>query len=349
MKKNQWLIYGANGFTGELIARAAATRGLKPVLAGRNRASIEKLAHELSLPSRIFDLGDASAIKVALADCTLVLHCAGPFQDTARPMAEAAIAAQCHYLDITGEVMVYEDLLSLQEPAKTAGVMLMPGVGFDVVPTDCVANLLKQQLPDATALELAFVGADQAAAGSLKTALRQMPSGSLIRENGILKTIPFFSRSRQLELGGKHHEVYCIPWGDLSTAYVSTGIPNIAVYTAFPASQAPVLKAARPLMPLLGNKLVLEIVDRLVDLFVRPPAAAYMNTAKSYIWGEVTDAKGTHRSLTIEIRDTYTVTVEAALLIVSEILNGKYKPGFTTCSQLFGPDFIFRLNDVRKL
>lgn len=349
MDKSHWMIYGANGFTGELIARSAAAQRLKPILAGRNRASVEKLAHELSLPYRIFDLSDASAITAALTDCTVVLHCAGPFQDTARPMAEAAIAAKCHYLDITGEVMVYEDLLTLRDAAKAAGVMLMPGVGFDVVPTDCVANLLKQQMPEAIKLELAFVGADQAAAGSLKTALRQMPSGSLVRENGELKTIPFFSRSRRLELAGKPHEVYCIPWGDLSTAYVSTGIANIAVYTAFPASQAPVLKAARPLMPLLGNKLVLEIVDRLVDLFVRPPAAEYMNSAKSYIWGEVTDAKGKHCALTIEIRDTYTVTVEAALLIVSEILKGNHRPGFATCSQLFGPEFVFRLSDVHRL
>lgn len=342
-----WLIYGANGYTGELIARAAAARGLTPVLAGRNRSAVEKLAHELHLPSRVFDLTDSAGITRNLADMKLVLHCAGPFQKTARPMAEAAIAAHCHYLDITGEIAVYEDLLKLSQAAEAAGSMLMPGVGFDVVPTDCIAGLLKQKMPDATRLELAFIGGEQAAAGSLKTALRQMPEGAMIREAGRLKTIPFFSRSRKIAIAGKWHEVYCIPWGDVSTAYLSTGIPDIAVYTAFPKMQAPILKFAQPLMQLLRNDAILGLADRLVETLVQKPTPEYLSATKSLVWGEVTNQKQERIELAIETRDTYTVTVETSLKIVREILDGNFMPGFKTCTQVFGTELIFSVSDTR--
>lgn len=336
-----WLIYGANGYTGELIARAAAARGLTPVLAGRNRSAVEKLAHELHLPSRVFDLTHSPGITRNLADMKLVLHCAGPFQKTARPMAEAAIAAHCHYLDITGEIAVYEDLLSLGKAAETAGSMLMPGVGFDVVPTDCIAALLKQKMPDATKLELAFIGGEQAAAGSLKTALRQMPEGAMIREAGQLKTIPFFSRSRKITIDNRSHEVYCIPWGDVSTAYLSTGIPNIAVYTAFPKMQAPILQLAQPLMPLLRNAVILSLADRLVEMLGQDPKPEYLETARSLIWGEVTNKENKRIELALETRDTYTVTIETSLKITGEVLQGNFVPGFKTCTQVFGTDLIF--------
>ncbi len=342
-----WLIYGANGYTGEQIARAAASRGLTPVLAGRNRDAVEKLAHELHLPSRVFELTDETEIARNLEGMTLVLHCAGPFQKTARPMAQAAIAARSHYLDITGEITVYEDLLTLGRAAEAANTMLMPGAGFDVVPTDCIATLLKQKMPDATRLELAFIGGEQAASGSLKTALRQMPGGAVIREAGRLKSIPFFSRSRKIAIGNRSHEVYCIPWGDVSTAFVSTGIPNIAVYTAFPKMQAPLLKFAQPLMPLLKNGTVLSLADRLVETLGQNPKSDYLETAKSLVWGEVTNKDGQRIELALETRDTYTVTIETALKITGEVLQGNFRPGFKTCTQVFGSELVFSVPGTR--
>ena len=134
-----WLIYGANGYTGELIARAAARRGMKPILAGRNRAAIEALAAEVGLDHRVFGLDAPQAIAAALKDCAVVLHCAGPFSRTARPMIDACLLAHTHYLDITGEVPVFEMVATYDAVAQMANVMLLPGVGFDVVPTDCLA------------------------------------------------------------------------------------------------------------------------------------------------------------------------------------------------------------------
>lgn len=152
----QWMIYGANGYTGELIAREAARRGLKPVLAGRRRDSVEVLACALGLEACAFDLDDVVALTGQIEGQALVLNCAGPFSATAAPMMEACLRGRAHYLDITGEIAVFELAQSLNARAQDAGVALCPGVGFDVIPTDCVAAALKQALPDATHLALGF-------------------------------------------------------------------------------------------------------------------------------------------------------------------------------------------------
>ena len=85
----QFLLYGANGYTGSLTAHRAAQLGLRPILAGRNEQAIKALATELDLPYRIFDLADLQATRTALKDVDAVLHMAGPFSATSVPMVEA--------------------------------------------------------------------------------------------------------------------------------------------------------------------------------------------------------------------------------------------------------------------
>ena len=123
-----WMIYGANGYTGELVARLAVARGERPVLAGRNAAAVGALLEEV----------DA------------VAHCAGPFVWTAKPMVDACLATGTHYVDVTGEPDVFEAVLARDAEAAAAGITLLTGGGFDVVPTDCLAGLLAAELPDAT-------------------------------------------------------------------------------------------------------------------------------------------------------------------------------------------------------
>lgn len=347
--KSNWLIYGAYGFTGELIARHAIEAGHAPILAGRNTRALEKLASELNLEYRAFDLSDQKTIEENLADCALVLHCAGPFQKTCRPMAQAAIASGCHYLDITGEISVYEYLYSKSERAEQAGVMLLPGVGFDVVPTDCMAGLLKEQLPDAKSLELAFIGPNKAASGSIKTALRQLPYGSMIRKDGQMKVIPQLSRKRKVRIEGNSYTLYAIPWGDVFTAYHSTGIPDIAVYTVFPESQALGLKLAQPLTGALKNPQVLKIAENLVERLVPDPGDEYFSSARCYIWGEAANPAGSKVSAVFETLDTYSLTIRTSLLCIEKILSGTVRPGFQTPSLLFGHDLIFEVEGTRRV
>ncbi|MBI2890450.1 MAG: saccharopine dehydrogenase NADP-binding domain-containing protein [Nitrospirae bacterium] len=344
--KGNWLIYGANGFTGEMIARRAVAKGMRPVLAGRNAQSVGKLASELGLEGRSFDLSDADAIRAGLQGCSLVLNCAGPFDHTWRHLSEAAIRSRCHYLDIAGEYAVFDNLQARSERARAKGVMLLPGVGFDVVPTDCMANQLKKLLPDAHKLDLAFVGPNKAAAGSIKTALRQLPLGSKIRVNGALQTIPHFSRTRTVRIEGTDHTIYAIPWGDLSTAFFSTGIPNIAVYTGFPPSQVIALKLLNPALALLRSERVLRFVERLVEKVVPEPDEEYFKTARCTIWGEVSNPSGGTRSAAFRTRDTYSLTLETATLCVQKVLDGTVKPGFQTPATVFGERLIQEVPDT---
>src|SRR5436305_11305136 len=106
MTKN-FLIYGANGYTGELITRFAVEQGLRPILAGRRADATRMVAAKYGLDHRVFWLDDASQLESALGEVTAVLHCAGPFSLTSRPMVEACLRSGTHYMDITGEIAVF--------------------------------------------------------------------------------------------------------------------------------------------------------------------------------------------------------------------------------------------------
>src|SRR5882757_6683820 len=156
MQSNSFLLYGANGYTGELIARYANQYNLQPILAGRRKEVIEPLASKLGLPYRIFDMNDTASLQAALKEVKVVINAAGPFQFTGKQMIESCVQTGTHYLDINGDIAVFEMMKQHDEAAKKAGIMLLPGAGFDVVPTDCLALQLKKLLPDAIALQLAF-------------------------------------------------------------------------------------------------------------------------------------------------------------------------------------------------
>ena len=189
------LIYGANGYTGEMIARAAAAAGLAPVLAGRSAAPVESLARELRCESRVFGLDDAAAVSAALKGSRVVLHCAGPFSATAGPMMAACIAAGAHYTDITGEIDVFELGFRQDAAARLTGTVVCPGVGFDVVPTDCIAMTLKQEMPDATHLALGFDSRSALSRGTASTSVEGLGHGSRVREGGVIRHIPLGSRT----------------------------------------------------------------------------------------------------------------------------------------------------------
>jgi len=225
-----WLIYGATGYTGALIAREAVARGERPILAGRNAASVEALARELQCEWRAFDLTapDLSGVE-------LVLHCAGPFIHTSKPMVRACLDAGVHYVDITGEIAVFESVMRRNDEAVQRGITLLPGAGFDVVPTDCLAAMLKQRLPDANELWLAFHSSkDGTSRGTMKTIIEGLGLGGAIRRDGKITVVPLLYDVREIPFSCGPRIAMTIPWGDVSTAYHTTGIPNIRVYKSMP-------------------------------------------------------------------------------------------------------------------
>jgi short subunit dehydrogenase-like uncharacterized protein len=301
-----FLIYGANGYTGELIAREAARRGLKPILSGRSQSKIEPLAKELNLTHRTFSLEDKKSLEYTLKEVDFVIHCAGPFSLTSEPMVEACLRTGKHYLDITGEISVFEAMARRDEAATKAGIMIMPGVGFDVVPSDCLALHLKNQLPSATNLTLAFCGLGGISHGTQATMTMNVGSGA-VRRDGEITRVPAAYRRRAVDFGEFTKTAVTIPWGDVSTAYYSTGIPNIEVYTVLPEANLKMLKLSRYLGWLLKTNLIQSYLQKQIP--EGGPSAEARAAGKTYLWGEVTDGKGNRAEARLVCPEGYTTTV----------------------------------------
>jgi short subunit dehydrogenase-like uncharacterized protein len=334
-----FIIYGSYGFTGNLIAELAVSKGLKPLLAGRNKALLQAQAERLNLPFEAVSLD--GWLKELLLQTKAVIHAAGPYSHTAKPMLEACLAAGVHYLDITGELEVFEWLQSQGARAKQAGIAVLPGVGFDVVPTDCLAAYLKQRLPSATHLALAFKGVGGALSrGTARTMVENIGNGGMIRENGMLKPVPAAYQTRTVPLANKNREVVSIPWGDVSMAYHSTGIPNIITYTAVAPSALKFMKASRYFGWLLETAPAQSMLRNWVDKNATGPSLSQQATGNAYIWGEVRDASGKTATASLKVMEAYKLTAHTALEAALRVLAGQVPAGFHTPSKAFGPDYI---------
>jgi short subunit dehydrogenase-like uncharacterized protein len=344
--KDNFLIYGSYGYTGDLIARQAAARGLKPILGGRDPEKLKIQAGKLGLEYRVFSLQDSAAVLAAVEEVGAVLHCAGPFSLTSKPMAEGCIQARTHYLDITGEIAVFQMLSAQDARAKSAGVILLPGVGFDVVPSDCLAAHLKSRLPSAVKLALAFRSIAQPSRGTALTALEGLHQGGLIRRGGELKPVPAAWKTRQVDFGRGPVKVVSLPWGDVFTAYYSTGIPNIEVYMAVPSSLRRLMVLSRYTGWLLASTPIQELLARLVKSQPVGPTEAQRKKGLSLLWGEVLDNAGNRRAARMQTPEGYQLSMLTALGAVQKVLSGQTPAGFQTPSLAFGADFILQFEGV---
>ncbi|HIG75760.1 MAG TPA: saccharopine dehydrogenase [Bacteroidetes bacterium] len=335
-----FLLYGAYGYTGRLIAERAVAQGVRPILAGRDPDRLAALAGELGLERRAVSLDDAAALKLALTSVPLVLHAAGPFSRTSRPMVDACLHTRTHYLDITGEIAVFEALAARSTEAERAGITVLPGVGFDVVPTDCLAMHLHRRLPSATRLRLAIRALGSASRGTAKTAVENAGSGGAARVAGEIVTVP--PAHDQITVAfpdGKTRTCTAIPWGDVSTAFHSTGIPNVTTYAALPPGAVRAMKASRYLGAILQTRPVQSLLGAIVDRRVTGPSEDDRQRGRSFVWGEATDGDGNRVVSRWEGPEGYAFTVDAALRAALAVLEGRAAPGFQTPSLAFGPDF----------
>ena len=350
-----WLLYGANGYTGELLAREAVRRGLRPVLAGRGAEQVGRLAAELGLEHRVFPLTEVGRIAAELEPHAAVLLAAGPFSTTSAPVVEAALQTGTAYLDVTGEVSVFEACFARSEEARAAGSVLLPGVGFDVVPSDCLAASVAQALPGAGRLELAFhgelaSGAAPAAGGrvgisrgTLKTMAENLAAGGAVREGGRLRRVPAAWRSRDVPFRcGTRHAV-SIPWGDLATAWRSTGIPDIIVYAGAPPRQVTWMRRLRPLLPLAGLGPVQRFLRWRIDRRAPGPGPEERAATRSHLWARVEHPDGRALEGTLITPEGYTLTAAAGIECLARVLAGAVEPGTWTPAQAFGAGFVTEL------
>ena len=325
-----FLIYGANGYTGELIAREAVRRGHRPIVAGRTAEKVEALARELGLEARVFPL---TAPK--LDGVEAVLHCAGPFVHTSAPMVRACLDAGVHYLDITGEIAVFEAIMAMNDIAVKRGVSLIPGVGFDVVPTDCLAAMLSARLPGATELELAFYSPKaELSRGTLKTMIEGIGEGGAIRRDGRIVRVPPAYAVREIPFSCGPRMAMTIPWGDVSTAFHTTGIPNIRVYTAASPKSIARMRRIRTFLPLLGITPIKRLLQSIVNRR-RGPGEEQRASGRTYLWGRAANGPN-------EVTMTMTTPEGYAFTVLSAVSGGRATPGIAETTRQLHAGKIFR-------
>ncbi|KAA3641067.1 MAG: hypothetical protein DWP95_07510 [Proteobacteria bacterium] len=340
----QWLLYGAYGYTGELIARQAVKDGLKPVLAGRNQEKTAQLAGQLGLSHVVFSIADLADNNDLLKSYDLVLNCAGPFSQTAEVFLDACINAGCHYFDITGEIAVFEAAAERHQQGVLNKVILCPGVGFDVIPTDCMAAMLKQAMPDATHLSLGFDSRSGFSPGTAKTSVEALPEGGRVREDGLIKKVPLAYKTRRIDFGGGQKLAMTIPWGDVATAYYSTEIPNIEVYIPGSPKLIKRMKRMNWVRPVLGWSWVQNLIKNRIEKTVQGPDEQAREKHTTYVWGEVTNPAGERIQKRLQVANGYQLTVDGSLYVVNAVLTQpELLPGYQTPSGLLGADLIYQL------
>lgn len=347
----KFLLYGANGYTGQLIAENANQFGLEPILAGRSELKIKSLAEQLGYDYKIFALDEISKLDAALENVSIVLNAAGPFQYTAQPIIEACIRTQTHYLDITGEIPVFELAAKFNDIAKEKGVLIMPGVGFDVVPTDCLALFLKNQLPDATHLKLALYSSGGLSHGTATTMAENLGKGGAVRKDGKIIKVPLGHKTMWVSFNeDKNRFVMTIPWGDVSTAYYSTGIPNIEVYSAVKPSTHKKLRWQKLFNWILRLSFVRSIVKWQISKSVSGPGKEKLKNSRSYIWGEVKNAQGHTKQAKLNTPNGYWLTMLTSLTILEKMLNekGADLKGFLTPASGFSAELIMEIKTVQR-
>ena len=341
------VVYGATGYTGRLVVDAALARGLRPVLAGRSAAALEALAAPRGLAWRAAPLDDPGALDRALDGAAVVLHCAGPFVHTWRAMADACLRRRAHYLDITGEIAVFEGLAGRDAAARAAGVMLLPGVGFDVVPSDCLAAHLARRLPGAVHLALAFRALGGASRGTLSTMIESLGQPGAVRRGGRIVAVPPAWRTRTIDFGdGRPRAATTIPWGDVSTAWHSTGIGDVEVYMTMPAALRRAMRASRWVAPVLATRAVRDLLAARVRAGPAGPSDAARAAGASLLWGEAVAADGRRVEARLRGPEGYTLTALAAVHLAARALAGDAPPGFHTPSRAYGADVVLELPGV---
>ncbi|MBN2475601.1 MAG: saccharopine dehydrogenase NADP-binding domain-containing protein [Pirellulales bacterium] len=346
MGRPAWMIYGANGYTGRWITREAIARGMHPILAGRNRRAVEALAAELDCPARAFRLTTTEGIAEHLMALSAVLHCAGPFSTTGEPMMDACLAAGTHYLDITGEIDVIEAAAARHDRATRARISLIPAVGFDVVPSDCLAAMLARRMPDATSLQLAFTGLTRVSRGTARTVLEGLPRGGRVRIDGQVTTVPVAWKSMEIPFRGGPRAAMTVPWGDVSSAWHTTGIPNIEVYMAVPGRLIERVRGMRWALRLLGFWPVKAFLRHVVLRRPGGPSPEASQADRASFWGRVSNRQGDAVEATLETPGGYRLTVATALASLGRVLDRDTYPGFYTPATAFGADFILDLPEV---
>lgn len=347
MSHTTWMLYGATGTTGKLIAEEAVRRGHQPLLAGRSADSLAALGKRLGLPWVAVSLDEPEQLQRAVADVDAVLNAAGPFITTAPPLVQACLAAGTHYLDIAGELPALRHLFAHDQAAQEKNIALIGGVGFGVVVSNSLVKYVADQLPGATMLEVA-VKADnqQTSQGATKSRLETLAGGGRVYREGHLVPFRLGRGLKTVRFPDGPVDILPVPSGDLEAAYRATGIANITAYIPF-------RRSAALLLPLVQWGLALRPLRRRLEAAVeqrggRQPASQPGNQRTSYAWARAMNKNSQQVEAWLALGEGYQFTAASSVLAVEQVLSS-HLSGALTPAQAFGADFILQIEGVRRL
>lgn len=340
------LIYGASGYTGRLCAVEAKARGLDVLLAGRDRSRLEPVAQALELELAVADLEGGGKLIDLVSRVGAVLHAAGPFSATAAPMVEACLAAGVHYCDITGEVGVLEALRHYDSRAQARGIAILPGSGFDVVPSDCLLAYVAGRATDPTELSVAIDWGGGGSRGTVRTGTSMIGSGVLARRAGVLVAQAKPLR-RSFDFGDGAVRCISSTWGDLSTAHTSTGIGNITTYFSLRSGPGRLAAIPAPIRRLAASRLGLALIRSAVCRLPDGPSAAELGTQYARLVA-VAEGGPIAASAALTVPHPYALTARTAVDIALRAARGEVKPGYQTPSTAFGADYITGFDGVSR-
>jgi short subunit dehydrogenase-like uncharacterized protein len=344
-----WMLYGATGYSGTLIAEEAVRRGHSPILAGRNAEKLRVLAERLELEWVVFSFDDAGALFKAAKSVDLMLHAAGPFAETCAPMMDACLAGKTHYMDISNEISVLQAAQARHRLAEENGVSIIPGVGFGTVASSCLVRYVCEQIAEPVSLEIVISPyVAQSSAGAAKSTLETIAHGGYVRRNGALMGIPFGSGAKRIRIGNGERNVLPVPSGDLEAAYLATGIADITVYMTTPLN--PML--ARLVLPraqkLLSWDALRQQLARWLDGRPASSVAKLVDAnRRSWLWVQATDRHGNKAEAWLETGEGYNFTASASIRAVEWVLC-HHPVGVNVPAAAFGADFVLQMDKVRR-
>lgn len=344
----KFLIYGAYGYTGRLIAEEAVERGHRPILAGRNARKVNALGDDLGLPAQAVSLEKTGRLRSVLEDVSVVVHCAGPYVHTAEPMVDACLDTSTHYLDLTGEVDVFQSLAERDQEAEQAGIILLPGIGFDVAASDCLGRFVAEQVGSATTLEIALYTWGGVSRGTLRTLIENMDQPGLVRREGTLREVPHGWTSRIVDFGDRERQVVSIPEGSVVTSGYSTDVPNVTVYFALPKIVRSLLGNARYIRPIATWGPVRRVLHSLVDHRASGPSTEERERGRTIVWATARTRHGDSATARLYAPDAYTFTARSTVEAVEKLTAGMVSPGYQTPSTALGADFPLEISGVER-
>jgi len=344
----RFMLYGATGFSGTLVAERAQQMRLAPILAGRDAERVRHAARALGCRHRALALDEPARLAAALRDVDVVLNAAGPFSATARPIVDACLRTSTHYLDLAGEVPVLEQIAQRDAEAKTSGVMLMPAVGFVVVPSDCLVAHVARRLPGARHLSIGVSRTDALSRGSLQTILEQWSDTVAVRRAGTLATVPIGQLERRFDYGRGPRPSAAVSWGDIATAHHTTGIPDVEVYLEVSPSERAMFRLSSRLGRLLESAPVRQWLRIPGALLPQGPTAHQRAAGVRVIVAEARDASGRRVRSRLRTPDAYELTAATALAVVQRVLRGDLRVGFQTPARVYGPDFVLTIDGTAR-